>query len=330
MIRLLSKKYIIIIILLFIFELSIVNAKVDSIELVEDKNTNSYIANTAFPYKKTKDGKYLYCLNINKKTAKNIKATIVENNTILDGGIVYILKNGYPEKSITGDKDKDYYITQTALWWYLDTIQGSTNLGKQFKENGTDSYDLRKYVKELKDNGYKHRNEDYKEINNSLNIKNINLFPNNNYYISNNIEFDNEYIKKYSLELKNAPKGTKIIINNKENNYQNKVEVKKNDLVKIKIPNNDYISSNIKLVVNADIINYMAYEYQPTDKDMPNIVLLEKTINELKEEKDLSQLINLTKEEVAVPNTASTKSYTMIFLGTLVSLIGVRWVKKYE
>ena len=74
----------------------------------------------------------------------------------------------------------------------------------------------------------------------------------------------------------------------------------------------------------------MAYEYQPTDKDMPNIVLLEKTINELKEEKDLSQLINLTKEEVVVPNTASTKSYTMIFLGTLVSLIGVRWVKKYE
>ena len=41
--RLLSKNYIFIIILLFIFELSIVNAKVDSIELAEDKNTNSYI-----------------------------------------------------------------------------------------------------------------------------------------------------------------------------------------------------------------------------------------------------------------------------------------------
>ena len=80
--RLLSKKYIIIIILLFIFELSIVNAKVDSIELAEDKNTNSYIANTAFPYKKTKDGKYLYCLNINKKTAKNIKADQVADQEL--------------------------------------------------------------------------------------------------------------------------------------------------------------------------------------------------------------------------------------------------------
>ena len=76
--------------------------------------------------------------------------------------------------------------------------------------------------------------------------------------------------------------------------------------------------------------NYMAYEYQPTDKDMQNLVLLEKTTNEVIEEKDLSQLINLTEEEVVVPNTASPQSYTMIFLGTLVSLFGVRWIKEYE
>ena len=64
--RLLSKNYIFIIILLFIFKLSIVYAKVDSIELADDKNTNSYIANINFPYKRTTDGKYLYCLNINR------------------------------------------------------------------------------------------------------------------------------------------------------------------------------------------------------------------------------------------------------------------------
>lgn len=327
--RLLSKNYIFIIILLFIFKLSIVYAKVDSIELAEDKNTNSYIANINFPYKRTTDGKYLYCLNINKKTAKNIKANIVENSTIIDGGIIYILKNGYPKKSITGDKDKDYYITQTAIWWYLDTLYESTNLGKQFKETGKDSYNLRKYVKELKNNGYKHRNDNLK-VNDSININDIKMSLDNNYYVSNNIQFENKNINNYKLEIQNAPKGTKIIINEEEKEYQSIIEGKKSDLVKIKIPNESTKNTNIKLIISTTIDNYMAYEYQPTDKDMQNLVLLEKTSNKSIEEKDLTNLMNITEEEVVVPNTDSTQSYTMIFLGTLVSLFGVRWIKEYE
>lgn len=327
--RLLSKKYIFIIILLFIFKLSIVYAKVDSIELAEDKSTKSYIANINFPYKRTTDGKYLYCLNINKKTAKNIKANIVENSTIIDGGVIYILKNGYPNKSITGDKDKDYYITQTAIWWYLDTLYESTNLGKQFKEIGTDSYNLRKYVKELKDNGYKHRNDDLK-VNNSIVIKDLNVSLDNNYYVTNNIQFENKNINSYKMEIQNAPKGTKIIINDEEKEYQSIIEGNKNDLVKIKIPNENTKNKNIKLIISTIINNYMAYEYQPTDKDMQNLVLLEKSSSELIEEKDLSKLMSINEEVVDVPNTASTSSFAITFLGVLVSLFGVRWIKEYE
>lgn len=327
--RLLSKKYIFIIILLFIFKLSIVYAKEDSIELAEDKSTKSYIANINFPYKRTSDGKYLYCLNINKKTAKNIKANIVENSTIIDGGVIYILKNGYPNKSITGDKDKDYYITQTAIWWYLDTVYESTNLGKQFKETGTDSYNLRKYVKELKDNGYKHRNDDLK-VNNSIVIKDLNVSLDNNYYVTNNIQFESKNINSYKMEIQNAPKGTKIIINDEEKEYQSIIEGNKNDLVKIKIPNENTKNKNIKLIISTIINNYMAYEYQPTDKDMQNLVLLEKSSSELIEEKDLSKLMSINEEVVDVPNTASTSSFAITFLGVLVSLFGVRWIKEYE
>ena len=327
--RLLSKKYIFIIILLFIFKLSIVYAKENSIELAEDKSTKSYIANINFPYKRTTDGKYLYCLNIKKKTAKNIKANIVENSTIIDGGVIYILKNGYPNKSITGDKDKDYYITQTAIWWYLDTVYESTNLGKQFKETGTDSYNLRKYVKELKDNGYKHRNDDLK-VNNSIVIKDLNVSLDNNYYVTNNIQFESKNINSYKMEIQNAPKGTKIIINDEEKEYQSIIEGNKNDLVKIKIPNENTKNRNIKLIISTIINNYMAYEYQPTDKDMQNLVLLEKLSSELIEEKDLSKLMSIDEEVVDVPNTASTSSFAITFLGVLVSLFGVRWIKEYE
>ena len=57
--------------------------------------------------------------------------------------------NGYPNKSFTGDRLKDYYITQTALWWYLDDTAGGTNLGNSFKTNGSDPYNLRPYIKDL-------------------------------------------------------------------------------------------------------------------------------------------------------------------------------------
>ena len=57
--------------------------------------------------------------------------------------IAYILSNGYPRTSITGDSDKDYYITQAALWWYMDLHMGGHNLPESFKTTGPDPYNLR-------------------------------------------------------------------------------------------------------------------------------------------------------------------------------------------
>ena len=43
----------------------------------------------------------------------------------MNAGVAYILENGYPNKHFTGDSNKDYYITQLAVWWYLDDTTGS-------------------------------------------------------------------------------------------------------------------------------------------------------------------------------------------------------------
>ena len=115
-----------------------------------NKKTKAYVGGVNFNYKVTTDGKYLYCLEINKNLAKNVKANLVTSGSRADNGLTYILKNGYPNKSITGDSDKDYYITQTAVWWYLDRVHGTSNLGDQFKRSGSDNYGLRKYVKNVR------------------------------------------------------------------------------------------------------------------------------------------------------------------------------------
>lgn len=97
-----------------------VKAAASSISIGQAHKVNkNYIANTTFSYKVTTDGRYLYCLDLHKDTVSNVTANLVNNAEYVDGGVLYILKNGFPEKSITGDNDKDYYITQTAIFSHI-------------------------------------------------------------------------------------------------------------------------------------------------------------------------------------------------------------------
>ena len=119
-----------------------------------------------------------------KNTSENITADLVTNGSIIDGGVVYILKNGFPEKSITGDTDKDYYITQTAIWWYLDETTGSQNLGQYFNETGTDVHNLRPIIKNLVNEGIKHKNDSHgiKEYSFKLATSNSEMTLKGDYY----------------------------------------------------------------------------------------------------------------------------------------------------
>ena len=125
---------------LVITSMESVRAVSSSIQLGKATKTNAYIAGVSFNYKKTTGGTYVYCLSRHKNVAQNIKANLVNNSKYVDGGVLHIIKNGYPNKSITGDKAKDYYITQTAVWWYLDKAKGASNLGNDFKQTGSDKY----------------------------------------------------------------------------------------------------------------------------------------------------------------------------------------------
>ena len=281
-----SKKIVTLIIAAIVLVTSIttVNAVENSIQLGSASKTNAYIAGVSFYYKVTTDGRYLYCLNMHKKTATNIQANIVTNSNKINGGIIYILKNGYPNKSITGDKDKDYYITQTAVWWYLDKTTGSQNLGEQFKGSGSDAYGLRKYVKQLVDEAYNHRNDSYGFSEAKLAIAptgGSDMTLKDGYYISNAIKATTaKNVNNYTVTLKDAPKGTLIVHSNgKENEYKNGSKISVSDWFKVKVPATSVSGTKLTIKVNAasdSVDQYTAYEYQPVDNDMQNIALLYK------------------------------------------------------
>ena len=259
-----------------------VYAASDSIQLGEASYAGNYIAGVYFSDKKTTDGRYLYCLNMPKKTAQNVKATIVKNSKYTDGGLVHILKNGYPNKSITGDKSKDYYITQTAVWWYLDEVHGTTNLGNQFKSTGSDSYNIRKYVKQLVNEGKQHKNDSTSLATTKLTLStsDITMQLNGDYYVSSAIKASvAQNISSYKVTLTGAPSGTVITINNTNTNYTGEFTVNSNESFIIKVPKNSVTVEQLSIKIKASAVGntqYMAYEYQPVDINMQNVALLEK------------------------------------------------------
>ena len=259
-----------------------VYAASDSIQLGEASYAGNYIAGVYFSDKKTTDGRYLYCLNMPKKTAQNVKATIVKNSKYTDGGLVHILKNGYPNKSITGDKSKDYYITQTAVWWYLDEVHGTTNLGNQFKSTGSDSYNIRKYVKQLVNEGKQHKNDSTSLATTKLTLStsDITMQLNGDYYVSSAIKASvAQNISSYKVTLTGAPSGTVITINNTNTNYTGEFTVNSNESFIIKVPKNSVTVEQLSIKIKASAVGntqYMAYEYQPVDTNMQNVALLEK------------------------------------------------------
>ena len=274
--------------ILLIFIMGIVtmiktNAASDTISIGQAyKVGHNYIANVTFSYKVTTDGRYLYCLDLHRNTASNTEAKLVSNSSYVDGGLQYILKNGFPEKSITGDNDKDYYITQTAVWWYLDSTHGMSNLGNKFKKTGSDPYNLRGYVENLVNEGIAHRNDPLDEQGASLKIEPItddSLVLTDGYFISNDIKATESYgIGEYTVTIDNPIKDMSILLNGNEFAYTGGFKVGINDSFKIKVPSSSVSDdATINLTAKADGNTiYRAYEYQPVNTKMQNVVLLEK------------------------------------------------------
>ena len=264
-----------------------VKAASETIQLGDAPYVNErYIAGVGFYHKQTTDGQELYCLNIHKSTARNTQATLVKNSKYIDGGIVYILKNGYPNKSITGNSDKDYYITQTAVWWYLDEVHKTSNLGEQFKSTGSETANgkgMRAIIKNLVSEAKQHTNDSINITDSALSLSSSSnsMSLSNGYYVSGDIKASTATnVSSYIVSISNAPSGTKIVKSDgTETDAKNEVTINANESFKVKVPVKSVANTAEDITVNAKATgntSYTAYEYQPTNSKMQNVALLEK------------------------------------------------------
>ena len=186
-----------------------VNAAASSISLGQAESIPKLIGQTYFAIMRTTSGEYVYCLDINKQTVANQTLTLVGEK---DAGFAYLMQNGYPAKNITGDRVSDIYITQTAVWWYLDSTTGSSNLSNNFKNTASDPRGLRPYISNLVNGAIDARNKGYATTSISINNsnKNMALSSDKKYYVSNAMSVNSSNVSRYEVSVSNAPSGTII------------------------------------------------------------------------------------------------------------------------
>ena len=90
----------------------------------------------------TNEGQTIYCVDPDKKgLTTGMTATFSKDG---DAGLLYLLENGYPNKQITGNDEIDMYVTQAAVWWYMDESGQAGPFPDTFKNatSATDDYGL--------------------------------------------------------------------------------------------------------------------------------------------------------------------------------------------
>ena len=227
-----------------------------------EKILDGYIAGWNYGKLTSSLGGYVYCQDFNKGIPYGVTMT-------LDGeapaGIAYILSNGYPRVNITGDSDKDYYITQAAIWWYEDLYMGGHNLSDAFKTTGSDPYNLRPYIIELVEGAGKVTSYATPDIEIVNNDSSLNLSSDKKYYESAAISVNTLYVTgNYTVSLSNAPSGTEVV-NANTNAVGTSFGQSESFKIRIPVNNVDEGSLNISVKVTATGSINKAYKYKSSN-----------------------------------------------------------------
>lgn len=166
-----------------------VSATPDSTVISKEGVMVSYIGtNYKWAAYHTSENTVAYCMDGNLTWPE--VATTMNKIGNADAGVKYILENGYPYKSFTNGQspDKDRFITQAAVWWYLaDTGQGAA-LSEEFTTTGYDDDNLRPIIKNLVSQA-KGASDSSKKGSLDVNVSdgNMSLSEDKKYYVSNEI-----------------------------------------------------------------------------------------------------------------------------------------------
>lgn len=233
---------------------------------------SSYLSGSQYiniQFKKTTDGKIIYCIERSKAP---IGSGTTEKYTLqkeLSSKVAYVMENGYPNKSIFGNADKDYYTTGLAIWYVINpndsTFEYFNLANGTYRGNSSDIVvEMAKLVNGA--NSYSYTSPSIK-INNSN--SNLSLSSDGKYYVSSSMGVKTTgTVGNYTVSLNNAPEGT--IVTDTKGNAKTTFATNESFLVKVPVSNVKKISNEFKVNVSAKGTINKAYAYTSTRSNVQN------------------------------------------------------------
>lgn len=224
-----------------------------------------------FYFKKNANGNIVYCTESHDLAVTSGKQTYTLSKE-LEAKYAYVLENGYPSKSITGDNEKDYFITALAIYYLADPndrIFSNFNLDAG-TYRGT-SNDVIKEVAKLVNgaNGYTYVMPSIKINTND----NFTLSSDKKYYVSSSMSVSTTgNVGNYTVKLENAPSDT--IITSENGNVKSTFATNEKFIIKVPITNISSLNSELKVSVSAIGTINKAYLYTPSDSKYQNVAVL--------------------------------------------------------
>ena len=314
-------------------------------EVLSDLVTNHDHGFTIFT---TTEGQIIYCLdNLKTRLDSGMSASL---SGTADAGVQYILENGYPNKRIMDNGEADKYITQAAIWWYMEeTGQGDNKLSNEFKTaDKTDIYKLiPTYIKPMVANAKKAKANNTKPSMVVSGSNKFNLTSDKKYYETDFMTAKLTLASTYKVSINGATKDTKIV--DKDGNE--KTSFKSGEQFKVIVPAKE-IDKNVTMTINfeasgsvqkAKIYSTGNSKYQRVVGLYDEVTPLKDNIKvsiEPKEELHICEIIDDTYygkagnivdkatfdkecgEEVVTPNTSANVSPLVVAGGLLLIVAG--------
>lgn len=157
-------------------------------------------------YKKNTNGDIIYCTE-RLKTSVHTGTMKYTLSRELGADITYVMQNSYPNRSIFGDAEKDYFTTSLAIWYLVNP---NDSIFKDFNINyGTYRGKDSDVVREMASLVFAAQKAKYETP--YLKVSDVNQTlsqsSDGKYYVSENIGVST-HASTYNVSLQNAPSGT--------------------------------------------------------------------------------------------------------------------------
>ena len=217
-----------------------------------------------FAFKKATNGKLVYCAEIHDDWFYSGTRTFTIGGN-MDARIAYVIKNG---ENITGNKNKDYFITGLAVWYLIapnDSVFTYFDL-----DAGTYKGVKSDVVQKIANLVHNSSNYSYTEPTIKVNSNDFVLSSDKKYYVSTLGVNTTGTIGDYTVSLSDAPTGT--IVTDTDGNIKNTFAPNARFLVKVPISSIKTLSVSMNVSVSANSSIYKAYMYKPSDNAIQSVI----------------------------------------------------------